>query len=237
MTGLLVTGTGTDVGKTVVTAAVTALAVRAGRSVTVLKPAQTGVAPGGPGDLADVDRLAGGADLVELARYPDPLSPAAAARRSGLPPLTLDACAHAVAGARGRADLVLVEGAGGLLVRLDDAGLTLADLAAEAALPVLVVAAAGLGTLNAVALTLEALATRGLPLAGLVLGRWPAEPGLAERCNVADLEDLAGGPLLGALPDGAGQLDRAAFLDVARTGLAPALGGQFDAAAFARAVT
>jgi dethiobiotin synthetase len=131
-------------------------------------------------------------------------------------------------------DLVLVEGAGGLLVRFDEDGLTLADLARGLRAPVLVVAGPQLGTLNHTALTLEALAPRGLELSGLVLGSWPADPGLAERSNLRDLETLAARPLLGALPAGAGALDRAAFLEVARAGLAPQLGGTFDSRAFRR---
>ena len=85
---MIITGTGTGVGKTVVTAAVAALAAGAGERVVVLKPAQTGIAPGAPGDLADVTRLTGGPVTTrELARYPEPLAPATAARRSGLAPL------------------------------------------------------------------------------------------------------------------------------------------------------
>src|SRR5579863_4664995 len=98
MSILLVTGTGTGVGKTVATAALAALAAARGAPVAVVKPAQTGVAPDEPGDLAEVVRLAAvaEADTHEYARYPDPLSPAAAARVSGLPPLSLEAVAERV---------------------------------------------------------------------------------------------------------------------------------------------
>lgn len=237
MTLLLVTGTGTGVGKTVVTAAVAALAASRSARCTVVKPAQTGVPDGAPGDLADVTRLAGDeVRTVELVRYPDPLSPAAAARRSARPPLDLAAAAQAVLAGEQDADLVLVEGAGGLLVRYDEDGLTVADVARTLRMPALVVVEAGLGTLNATALTLEALAHRGVELTGLVIGSWPADPGLAERSNVADLEMLAARPLLGVLPEGLGSRDRADFLATARAGLGPALGGTFDAAAFRRAV-
>ena len=235
MTALLVTGTGTGVGKTVVTAALAALALSRGQRCTVVKPAQTGVPDGSPGDLADVVRLAGDEVApVELVRYPDPLSPAAAARRCDRPPLDPAEAASAVLTAQQEADLVLVEGAGGLLVRYDDDGFTMAELARTLRLPVLVVVEAGLGTLNATALTLEAMAHRGLDLAGLVIGAWPEAPGLAERSNVADLEMLAARPLLGALPAGLGSRDRADFLATARAGLAPALGGTFDPGAFRR---
>ena len=235
MTSLLVTGTGTGVGKTVVTAALAALAVSRGHTCTVVKPGQTGIPDGAPGDLADVVRLAGDdVRTVELVRYPDPLSPAAAARRSGRPTLDAAQVAQSVLTAQDGSDLVLVEGAGGLLVRYDDDGLTMAEVARTLRLPVLVVVEAGLGTLNATALTLEAMAHRGLDLAGLVIGAWPDEPGLAERSNVADLEMLAARPLVGVLPAGLGERDRADFLATARAGIGPSLGGTFDAAAFRR---
>jgi dethiobiotin synthetase len=227
---LIVTGTGTGVGKTVVTAAVASLAAERGARVAVVKPAQTGVDTDAPGDLAEIHRLSGVDDLHELARYRDPLSPEAAARRSGAPALRLDAVARYVDRLAAERDLVLLEGAGGLLVRFADDGWTLADLARLLAAEVLVVVAAGLGTLNGTALTLEVLAGRGLRLAGLVLGCWPAEPDLACRSNVADLEQLAGRPLGGALP--AGAPGRPDFRSVARHGLAPAYGGTFDAVDF-----
>jgi dethiobiotin synthase len=221
----------------VVTAAVAALASARGDKVAVVKPAQTGAATGEPGDLAEVRRLAGVRDTHELARFPDPLSPEAAARVAGLPPLDLARAARDVADLAATRDHVLVEGAGGLLVRYHPGGATLADLARQLAAPVLVVTAAGLGTLNHTALTLEALAGRGLVLAGLVIGSWPDHPGLADRSNVADLEALAGAPLTGALPAGAGRLGRAAFCRAAAQGLAPSLGGHFDPAVFRKEQT
>ncbi|GAA2054157.1 dethiobiotin synthase [Catenulispora yoronensis] len=232
MSIVVVTGTNTDVGKTVVTAAVATLAAARGASVAVVKPAQTGVSPDEPGDLAAVRRLAGVADLHEYARYPDPLSPAAAARRSGLAPLDLDDTVRRIRELAATRRLVLVEGAGGLLVRHDEDGTTLADLAHALAAPVLLVAHPNLGTLNIAALTLEAMAARGLDLAGIVLGSWPDDPDLAMRSNIRDLETIGARPLAGALPAGAGALDPAEFLLVSRAGLAPALGGTFDPAQF-----
>jgi dethiobiotin synthetase len=131
-------------------------------------------------------------------------------------------------------ELVLVEGAGGLLVRFDEDGTTLADLARGLRAPVLVVAGPQLGTLNHTALTLEALAHRGVELSGVVVGSWPADPGPAERSNLRDLETLAARPLLGVLPTGAGGLGGEEFREVARAGLGPQLGGSFDARAFRR---
>jgi dethiobiotin synthetase len=221
---VVVTGTGTEIGKTIVTAALAAVATARGERVAVLKPAQTGVAYGEPGDVATVLRLVPGTTGRELARYPEPLAPATAARRAGMAPVTPQDAADAAAKLAAEHDLVLVEGAGGLLVRMTDDG-TLADVAALLAAPVLVVAAAGLGTLNATELTVEALRRRGLTCPGVVVGAWPAEPDLAARCNLADLPATSGVPLLGALPDGAGVLDPERFAAVARHSLAPELGG------------
>jgi dethiobiotin synthetase len=225
---LVVTGTGTGIGKTVVTAAIAALAHARGDAVAVVKPAQTGVHPGPGSDVPDaetIERLSGVADTHELARFPDPLSPEAAARVSGLPPLDLAHAAGYIGKLAGSRDLVLVEGAGGLLVRYDAAGATLADLAAMLGAPVLVVTAAGLGTLNHTVLTLEAIAARKLRLAGLVIGSWPREPDLAARENLVDLETVAGGPLAGLLAEGSGTLPRETFRAAALHGLGRSLGG------------
>ncbi|MEU5187062.1 dethiobiotin synthase [Streptomyces klenkii] len=236
MTVLVVTGTGTEVGKTIVTAALAAAARAAGRSVAVLKPAQTGVAPGEPGDVAEVRRLAGDAVTgEELARFPEPLAPGTAAARAGLAPVRPPEIAKAAARLAESHDLVLVEGAGGLLVRLDEEGATLADVAHLLAAPVLLVAQAGLGTLNTTALTAEALRARGLRCEGVVIGSWPAAPDLAMRCNLADLPESAGAPLLGAVPEGAGSLPPEGFRTAAPAWLAPELSGTWDAAGFTAA--
>jgi len=213
MSVLVVTGTDTGVGKTIVTAAYAALALARGERVAVVKPAQTG----DDDDLATVARLSGASELHELSRYPEPLAPATAARRAGRTPLSVAQIADYVRELD--ADLVLVEGAGGLLVRFDAHGGTLADVAARLDAPVLVVARAGLGTLNHSALTVAALRTRGLRCAGLVVGAWPRDPDLAARCNLDDLAAYAGAPLLGRLPQGAATLTREAFLALVRSNL------------------
>jgi dethiobiotin synthetase len=233
---LVVTGTDTEVGKTVVVAALAALARARSALVAVVKPAQTGLPEGAAGDVDVVGALSGvpAMDHYEYARYPDPLSPAAAARISGRPAVDVD---DVVSRIRSLADdyrLVLVEGAGGLLVRYDEDGATIADIAHALAAPVLVVVRAGLGTLNATALTLEALAHRGLELSGVVIGSWPQSPDLAARANIRDLEMLAARPLAGALAEAIGALDPGAFLAAARAGIGAAYGGSFDAADFRR---
>lgn len=230
---VVVTGTSPGAGATVVTAAVAALAAERGRRVAVVRAAQTGLPDGVPGAVDRIGRLAGVADLHELTRYPAALSPAAAARHSGRPPLDLGTAVDRVLRLVDR-DLVLVGAEGGPLVRHDEDGLTLADLARTLRAPVLVVTPVGGGT-GAAALVLEALAGRGLELAGVVVGGWPRQPRLAARCDVRDLETLAARPLAGALGADAGALPPAAFRAAARAGLGPHLGGTFDARAFRRA--
>ncbi|WP_225729419.1 MULTISPECIES: dethiobiotin synthase [unclassified Nocardia] len=218
MSLLFVTGTSTEVGKTVVTAAVAAAARAAGRSVAVCKPAQTGVAPGEPGDLAEIERLTGIGGGLELARYPEPLAPDTAARRAGMRELTLAETASAIA-EFDTFDLTLVEGAGGLLVRLGD--FTLLDLARKLDAPVLLVVASGLGTLNHSELTTRALESAGVRCAGLVIGSWPAAPDLASECNRDDLPRVTGVPIVGSIPEGVGAWDRERFIAAAPGWIAP----------------
>jgi dethiobiotin synthetase len=206
VTVLVVTGTGTGVGKTIATAA---LAVTRPAPVTVVKPVQTGVADGEPTDAEVVARLTG-CPVEEWTRLDEPLAPDTAARRAGvrIPPVgEYAARVRSVATGGGT---VLVEGAGGLLVRLDTDGGTLLDLAAlvaeETPVEVVVVVAAGLGTLNHTELTVAALRARGLEPSGLIIGSWPADPGLAARCNLEDLPRVTGVPMLAAIPAGAGEL-------------------------------
>ncbi len=216
---VVVTGTSTEVGKTVVTAALAVALRRRGASVAVVKPLQTGVEPDDDGDVHHVRRLVGadaGVQVRELVRLRDPLAPDTAARRVGvtLPPVADHA--RSIVELTQTVDLVVVEGAGGLLVRLDTAGGTVADLGTAlqesgASVGYLLVASAGLGTLNHTALTSEALARRGLPLLGVVVGSYPAEPGLAEQTNLDDLPMAAGAPLVGRIPEGAGALGAAEF--------------------------
>ncbi|MBM7367151.1 dethiobiotin synthase [Gordonia hydrophobica] len=219
---LVVTGTSTGVGKTVATAAVAAAATAAGLRVAVCKAAQTGVAPDQPGDLADVERLAGPLPMREPARFPEPLAPETAAARAGMPPVTLDAIVDAVAALAVDADLVLVEGAGGVLVRLAPE-LTILDVARRLSAELLVVTDPGLGTLNHTELTTRAAEVAGVAVRGLVIGAWPAEPGLAERCNRTDLPRLTGARVVATVPAGAGRLSGERFRAAAPDWVEPAL--------------
>lgn len=200
MSIVVITGTGTGVGKTVATAALACHARVVGRDIAVCKPVQTGTV-NGDDDLAEIRRLAGVTELVGVARYPQPLAPVAAAELAGLPLPSAADLLTAIRALDRPGRLTLVEGAGGLLVELAAGGATLRDLAVELAAPVLIVAEAGLGTLNNTALNLEALGSKGLSTAGLVIGSWPAQPGTAEKSNRDALARMA--PVRAALPAGA----------------------------------
>ena len=222
MTVVVITGTGTGVGKTVATAALAAAARAAGVGVAVCKPVQTGAGSGGHGDddLAEVGRLAAVTDLVSVARYREPLAPAAAAEEEGRRLPQAGEILESIAAVDRAGDLTLVEGAGGLLVELAESGVTLRDLAVELAAPVLVVCHAGLGTLNHTALTLEALERKGLSCAGLVIGSWPERPGAAETHNRVALARL--GTVRAVLPAGAAALSAEEFARMSRRVFDPA---------------
>lgn len=210
MTVIVVTGTDTGVGKTVVTAALAAVQLSRGRTVAVVKPAQTGVGTGEDADLAEVRRLAGDVSLHEGVRLPDPLAPDTAARVAGLELPGLDTQRNLADAVAREHDVTFLEGAGGVLVNLGEHW-NVIDLAesvryAGHAVTFVVVARAGLGTLNHTALTVQAIQTRGLEVEGVVIGSWPASPGLAEEQNLLDLPVLTGVPVLGRVPAGAGAM-------------------------------
>lgn len=223
---ILITGTDTDVGKTVVAAAITSAAQAAGLRVAVIKPGQSGTATGAS-DVDLINRLATPETSITMASYPAPLAPLAAARVAEIEPLELYTVVDAIRAEADKHDLVLIEGAGGLLVpmglRPSGDPWTVADLAVSLGAPAVVVARAGLGTLNHTALTLEALDRRAIP-AGVVLGAWPAEPELVHWANLTDLVPN----LVGALPEGAGTMDPGVFRRSAPGWLTPALYGVLD---------
>ena len=222
MSVVVVTGTDTGVGQTVATAALACHARLAGIPVTVCKPVQTGSGPTlteGDDDLAEVARLARIDTLVRGWRYPEPLAPVAAAELAGTPLPTRTQLCELISGAEEPGRLVIVEGAGGVLVEIGADGVTLRDVAADAGAPVVVVSAAGLGTLNHTALTVEALESRGVRCAGVVVGSFPARPDAAESSNLIALERIA--PVRAALPAGAGDLDPGAFADLGASAFDP----------------
>lgn len=205
---VVVTGTDTSVGKTIVTAALAVALEAEGYRVTVVKPVQTGVAPEEPGDIEAIVALTGLTSVHELARLELPLAPESAARAMDV---RLPTIAEHVKTIRSiEADIVLIEGAGGLLVRLDLHGGTIRDLAEQLHAEVVLVAREGLGTLNHISLTISSLAHVGLS-ARVVLGSCSDTPDLAARSNRTDIPRLTGAALLGLIPAHAGSLTPVQF--------------------------
>jgi len=190
-----VTGTDTGVGKTVAAATLCRAERLTGRTVLYAKPVQTGLAPAEAGDAAFV-AAAAKVPVIECLRFPEPLAPAVAAERAGAA-IDVGALLADLAKAGDGFDRIVVEGAGGLLVPIWG-DVTMADLAAALGAGLVVVTRPTLGTLNHTALTLEAAYGRSLPVDGLVISGWPAQPGVTEQTNLERLSAMA--PVLGLLP-------------------------------------
>ncbi len=199
--GLFITATDTGVGKTEVACGLVRGHRARGLDVGAMKPAQSGHVSGEPSDADRLRAAAGGGDPPELVcpySFGPPLAPAVAARLAGETvslPRILDAARTLAA----RHAALVVEGAGGLLTPLTD-GETFADLAVALGLPVLVVARAGLGTVNHTALTCEALRARHLAVHGVVLDRASSGGDASEPYNAGDIERLTGARVLAVLP-------------------------------------
>jgi dethiobiotin synthetase len=181
--GVFVTGTDTGAGKSIVAAAIcAALAVR-GEPVAALKPVVTGLddPPGDwPQDHVLLAHAAGGRqspDEVAPYRFGAAVSPHFAAELAGE---TIEP-ARLVAAARAH-ELLVCEGIGGLMVPIT-LGYLVRDLAVDLALPVVVAARTGLGTISHTLLTIEAARSAGLTVAGVVMTPWPDEPEPIERSN------------------------------------------------------
>lgn len=209
MSGLFIAGTDTGCGKTSVACALARTLRRAGLRVRALKPVETGCDAGADGERIPADALA----LAEACGDPAPLErlcpyrlalPAAPIVAAGAESVAIELprIRKAYREAKSAADLVIVEGAGGLLVPIaDDFGM--ADLAAQLDLPLLLVARASLGTINHTLLTLEAAAARSLRVLGLVVSHAAPELGSAERANLDHLLAHLPVPCLAELRHGA----------------------------------
>jgi len=222
--GWTIIGTDNGVGKTVVCAAIAAVAAAAGRHVTIAKPVQTG----SQDDTAEVDRLLGRAVGKQGWKLARPLDPRLAAELGGdrlYPGEVVQWTLQALTGV----DLGLVDTSGGAAVELKE-GFNNADLAAAVGLSAVVVCRPGTGTLNHAVLTVDNLRARHVDILGLVVSRFPAQPTIVEAANMAELERITRYPLMGVLPETA--LDPATFAAAAVRGLSSQLGGQFDRAAF-----
>ncbi len=201
MRGLFVTGTDTSVGKTEVACALLADARARGVDAVGMKPAQSGVAPGEPSDAERLRTASGGVEPLEAIcpyTFAAPLAPAVAARMEGRE-ISFARVVDAARALAARHQAIVVEGAGGLLVPLTDRE-TYADLASALALPVLVVARAGLGTVNHTALTVEALRRRGLGVVAIVLDRTAPEDDPSVPHNADEIARLTGLTPLAPLP-------------------------------------
>jgi dethiobiotin synthetase len=192
--GLFVTGTGTEVGKTVVAAAIARTLAAEGKRVAVFKPAVTGLEEEGETDHALLRRASGSSQSDEQIapyRYAPPASPHLAAALAGeeIDPQRLREAAREAAA---EADAIVCEGVGGLLVPLSPTYLV-RDLAADLGYPLVIVASPSLGTINHTLLTIESARAAGIHVVAAVLNPWPPEPTEIESNNretIANLGDL-----------------------------------------------
>jgi dethiobiotin synthetase len=187
--GVFVTGTGTEVGKTVIAAALARTAAARGERVAVFKPAVSGLDDGGEFDHQLLRRAAGSEqtdDEIAPYRYGPPVSPHLGAELAGerIDPERLLSAARA---ASKDADVLIAEGVGGFHVPLS-LDYLISDLAGDLALPIAIAATPGLGTINHSLLTLEAVRAAGLEPLAVVLTPWPSEPGEIERSNREAIE-------------------------------------------------
>lgn len=205
--GLFVTGTDTGAGKTLVSTAILAALSRRGMRVAAFKPVETGCRRDGALLVGeDCEKLAAasrsGQTPGDVAAYlfPEPAAPLVSAEAEGV---TIERAAvrarHDEIAAR--ADFVLVESAGGLMVPLAD-GWTTRDLARELGYPGLVVVASKLGCINHALLSLEGMRTAGIPVTGYVVNEVPTDGAypLAVRTNRDLLRRFAGAAEIGAMP-------------------------------------
>jgi dethiobiotin synthetase len=188
--GVFVTGTDTEVGKSVVAASICAALAARGERVAAFKPVVTGLEEEAGEFGRDHELLASAAnsgqtpDDVAPYRFGPPVSPHLAAELAGV---TIEP-AELVAVARAH-ELVVCEGVGGLLVPITP-GYLVRDLAVDLGLPVVIAARPGLGTISHSLLTVEGARAAGLQVAGVVMTPWPEEPTPMQRSNRATVEQL-----------------------------------------------
>ena len=204
--GLFVTGTDTEVGKTVVAGGIAKVLKARGRAVGVFKPVASGC-HSDRGTLVshDAEFLAHCVDSTETldhicpVRFRELLAPEVAVQR-GAEALELDVIRTYYNRLAGAKDVMIVEGIGGLLVPLGQ-DMLVADLVVQMDLAVLIVAKPGLGTLNHTLLTIEAARARGLRVAGVVINSYVAETAsVAEETNPAAIERASGVKVLALVP-------------------------------------
>ena len=195
--GFFITGTGTGVGKTVATATLGILLQEQGLSVGVMKPVQAAGQ-----DAKFLKTVLGASDTMkEINPFyaPEPLSPHLAFKRQGIK-FQKEKVLAAFEKLRQRHDVLLVEGAGGLLVPITD-GYFMADLARDLDLDLVIVSHLGLGTINHTLLTIEQARSRGLKIAGVLFNTLSrTKKGIPEKTNPEAIEKFAQVPVLGTIP-------------------------------------
>jgi dethiobiotin synthetase len=204
---LLITGTDTGIGKTIVAASIGQILHELGYRVAVFKPAGSGCVHRREGLVSeDAELLAHCAnarhplDLICPQRYAEPLAPAIAAERAKQP-LDWEAINRSIKLMSRDSDVMVIEGIGGLLVPMDEKH-TFLDAAEDMKSPAVIVARPALGTINHTLLTLQALRARSIPVAGVVINRFPTDtPGLAEETNPRAIERWGKVPILAIVPD------------------------------------
>ncbi len=204
-TGLFVTGTDTEVGKTLITAGLAAALRARGIDVGVMKPIETGcpkrrgrLVPSDSLILREASRSRDSMDLINPYRFWEPLAPMVAAERAGQVVEIGEVYARFGALAR-RHRVVLVEAAGGLMVPLGER-VTFLDLAALLRLPLVVVIGSRLGAINHARLTVDAALHARLPLAGAILNHTRKERSLASRTNLLTLRRFIPVPVVAEIP-------------------------------------
>ncbi|QOS98466.1 dethiobiotin synthase [Brevibacterium sp. JNUCC-42] len=201
--GIFIAGTGTEIGKTMITASLATTLLHRNMDIGVWKPVQSGArADDMDSDAYRIQSLSGLEDAPhEIAplSFVEPVTPHLAAIREGIT-LTLPSIMQAGGPLFARHKNLLVEGAGGLLAPLTDTMVGI-DLIKQIGFPVLLVAHGGLGTINHTLLSLEALRTRGIPILGVILNQTEAHLSMKEMRKNADyIEDFGKSQVLGLFP-------------------------------------
>jgi len=195
-----ITGTGTGVGKTIATAGIAGLFIARGKKVSIMKPCQTGIRSSEP-DIETARRLFPGilklpADISCPYAFSLPASPALAASHAKK---TIDMdkiiTAYETAMSTKGLDLLLVEGAGGLMVPITEKHMMI-DIPAMLDIPAILVADAGLGTVNHTLLSIEAMKNRKIKIAGVIISNMPSPSGIIEKGNIKAIEKYSGVPVL-----------------------------------------
>lgn len=201
--GLFITGTDTDVGKTIVTASIATSLRDKGMDIGVFKPMMSGAKREDPNsDVSILKQFADDGNALERInpfQFDEPLAPYIAAKREGRT-ITLEQVEQAWRNVEPDHDVFLVEGAGGLMVPMGP-GYLAADVAKAIGYPLLIVARPGLGTVNHTLLTIRYAESIGLRVAGIILnGMKKDTKGIAEQTNPALIEEFSGVPVIGMLP-------------------------------------